>query len=137
MILHRLSPEQATVAWPLMEPWLKQLADRFPDDWPIETVIEGIQEEHLASFIIWEEKERQCYGLVLTAIMTKASNRKALRIHAVGKDHKSWVSLILDLEEYGRKTGCDLIEVVGRSGWERSLKDYDKERVALLSKELR
>ena len=136
MILQQLVPEHAKQAWPLIQPYLESLADRFPEDWPIDVLKQQIAEQYVVVWVIWDETNKRCHGLGLTELQTKPSGRKALHIHAVGENHKDWVHLITELEKYGTEQGADMIEVVGRRGWEKSLTDYSKQQLALFTKDL-
>ena len=136
MILQPLSPEHAEKAWPLIEPFINQMAERFPDDWPPDRLRTEMIDAKVVPWVIWEESRKKCFGLGLTEVVVKPSGRKVLNIHAVGHDHKSWVHLIAMLERFGIENGCSKVEVVGREGWKRSLTDYKQEKLALFSKEL-
>ena len=136
MILQQLTPDHAETVWPLIESFINQLADRFPDDWPVPVLKDQIANRIVVPWIIWDEEAKETFGLSLTEIHVKPSNRKMLHIHVVGRDPKRWVGLLPELEEYGRQQGADGVEIVGRQGWERSLPDYARERLALFTKEL-
>jgi len=136
MILQRLGPEHVEQAWPLIEPHIQKLAHFFPDDWPVDRVLDQMKDRFVVPWVVWDEKAKECYGVALTEIVVKPSGRKALNIHVAGHDHREWVRLLTELEEYGKSLGADKVEVIGRTGWERSLPDYQKARLALFSKEL-
>lgn len=136
MILQQLAPEHVETAWPLLKTYTDQLSDRFPDDYPRDRILPLMLEGKIVPWVIWDEERKENYGLGLTEIAVKASGRKALNVFAVGRDHRLWVHLLKHLEEHGRQNGCSKVEIVGRVGWERSLGDYKREKLALFSKDL-
>ena len=62
---------------------------------------------------------------------------KICRIWLAGGDMDELVNQMLpDVEAWAKANGCSRMEVVGRKGWKRVLKDY-REPYAVLTKELR
>lgn len=137
MKLVRLPADGLELAWPLLAPFVEQMAERFPDDWPVrETWRQGI-EGILSFWVIWEPEERKAYGVVGTRLGEKVSGKRVLSIEIVGgEDHKRWVHLISDLEDYAKANGCQRVDIRGRGGWARSLDGYRLEREPTLMKVL-
>lgn len=136
MNVQPLTPELAEQTWFWLEPWANQLADRFPDDWPVEELKGQIKDQVVVPWIIWDSESNECFGLGLTEIRETWSGKSSLKVFATGKEHEKWVGLITVLEDYARKNGCSKVEIFGRVGWKRSLPDYRQEKFALLTKEL-
>lgn len=136
MILQALAPDMADQAWPLIAPWIEQLADRYPDDWPISQTREQIRKGFVVPWLIWDEKAKEPYGTALTELQVKPSGRKFFHVHVAGKEPPKWVFLLQELELYGAQQGAEVSEIIGREGWQRSLPDYRKERLAVFTKEL-
>lgn len=137
MQLVRLPADGLEQAWPLLAPFVEQMAERFPDDWPVrETWRQGLSGE-LAFWVIWEPDEKQAYGVVGTKLGEKPSGKKVLVVEiATGTEHKRWAHLISTLEDYAKSNGCRRVEIRGRGGWARALDGYRLERDPLLTKEL-
>lgn len=137
MKLVRLPADGLEHAWPLLAPFVEQMAARFPDDWPVrETWRKGLTGE-LAFWVIWEPDEKKAYGVCGTRLGEKPSGKKVLVIELVsGAEHTRWTHLISELEDYATANGCQRVEIHGRGGWARSLPGYRFQREPLLTKEL-
>lgn len=123
--------------WPLVAPFARQMAERFPDDWPLPEIRRRAEEGLLLLWLVWEEAEGAPCAVVATEIHDKPSGRRQLLVAlAAGRAHERWVRLIAELERHGRRHGCHYAEVSGRAGWARHLPDYRPERGAILRKEL-
>ena len=42
-----------------------------------------------------------------------------------GKDMKDWKHLLNDIEDWAVQNGCTELEIQGRKGWMREMKDYE------------
>ena len=137
MQLVRLPVDGLELAWPLVAPFVEQMAERFPDDWPVrETWRQGL-EGLLGFWVIWEPDEKKAYGVVGTKLGEKPSGKKVLVVEiASGSEHTRWAHLISTLEDYAKANGCQRVEIRGRGGWARTLDGYRLEREPLLTKDL-
>lgn len=138
MILVPLPPDKIDDAWPLIEGYARQMAERFPDDWPVPEIQRAAAEKEITLWLVWHPTEKQAYALAATCVARKPSGKRLLVIElCVGRDSERWVHLIAQLEEFGRQNGCERVELRGRSGWARRLPDYALMKgEPLLSKEL-
>jgi hypothetical protein len=72
---------------------------------------------------LWCIHENEIKCVFVTQIVTY-KNCKAVRVITVtGIDHQEWLKLGCEtLERWGKESGCSIIEMQGRKGWEKSLK---------------
>jgi hypothetical protein len=138
MVVVSLPIDKIEEAWRFIEPYARQMAERFPDDWPLGEIKQTALAGKIVLWVVWEETTKEHFGMVATCLWRKPSGKKFLVVEAAaGRDHDKWVHLIPTLEDYGRSHGCTRIEFRGRSGWARRLPDYRLERgEPILSKDL-
>lgn len=137
MILQRLSPEHAKQAWPLLEPYVLKLVEAYPDEFVLEQTIQNIADQNLVSWVIWDERAKKCYGVVLTEAGIKPSGRKIMQLHVSGDDIYSWAHLIEDVERHAIENGCAKMEIIGRTALKKVLpEDYRQDRITVFTKEL-
>ncbi len=75
-------------------------------------------------------------AVVVTQIVGQPSGQSALAIlQCAGSYMRSWIHLIDEIEEYARGRGCSRVQIEGRRGWGRVLRDY-RESYTVFSKEL-
>jgi hypothetical protein len=88
-----------------------------------------------------KEKRMQLWAIhdggVKCVIVTQIVNYykcKAVRVLTVtGIDHKEWLQLGFDtLMAWGKENGCSLMEMQGRKGWEKPLKQLGFEEPEIL-----
>ena len=129
MILVPLPPEKLEEVWPLIEGYARQMADRMPDDWPVEEIKRASAEREITLWLVWEPETKRHHALAATCVARRPSGKRILVIEfCAGHDSERWVHLISDLEKFGRDNGCERIELRGRSGWARRLPEYRLER---------
>lgn len=137
MRLVPISADRIDEAWAIIKPYAQQMADRFPDDWPLSEIQREAREGTLLLWLVWSDEERQHFGVVGTFVLVKPSGKRVLEVAiAAGVDHGQWVHCITQLEDDARRRDCSSMLIRGRAGWARSLKDYRVEKDVLLTKEL-
>jgi len=79
-------------------------------------------------WIVW----RDALLAALTTKIMRTPTRKVLRIECcAGREIGCWIALIRQLEDYGRREGCDVCRIEGRKGWRAMLKDYREPWIVL------
>lgn len=67
----------------------------------------------------------------ITQIENRASGRTCVLYYVAGKDMAVWLPLDKFLGEWAKGHGCIALECLGRKGWERALKNWDKVAVVM------
>lgn len=112
-----ITAEHLATHWPVVEPLLAKATPYSFD---------GISTDLLKKWI--EARDAQLWVTDGAAIVTKIviyPHLKALQIVALGgSGMRKWLPDVeLTLEAYGRFHGCSRLEVIGRKGWSRVLKN--------------
>lgn len=137
MLLAPLDRDSLQAAWPTIAPFAQQMAEAFPDDWPVGEILRQATGGALLLWLVWSPRERAAYGLVGTEIHQKPSGRRALVVAlAAGRAHERWVHCIATLERHAAAHRCDFVEIRGRAGWARHLKSYRAKHGVILEKDL-
>jgi hypothetical protein len=85
-------------------------------------VADDVRAGHALLWIATNEKDLQAAAVTQ---VTKANGHKYCTIIACGGvDHKEWISLLDEVEDYARQMDCAAIRFFGRNGWSRLLPDY-------------
>ena len=131
----RVPPDEIDYIWPSVKDLIEAALDR--------SGLFGINDAycHVVNgtwqlWVVHEKRNDQWSGaqiecVVLTEIIDYPKD-KVLRVTmATGSDRTKWVDRIEVIEGWAKSLGCERIQVLGRPGWERVLKDYRKTHVML------
>ena len=66
--------------------------------------------------------------LILITCIVPYANKKVLSIFMIaGLDLNYWIKFLPQVEVWGKSMGCKSVEIIGRPGWQRLLKDQKYE----------
>ena len=86
--------------------------------------------------LLWLAADDDRIQAVAITEINKTEWRKLCLIVACGgADMDNWLPLISGIEKYARTQGCAAMQIMGRKGWMRKLKDYRTTKI-VLEKEL-
>lgn len=83
--------------------------------------------------VIDEEAEpKRIMGVVLTSIVHYPAFDACDIELCVGDDLRFWLHLLSDIEKWAKEQGAKCMELTGRKGWAKHLKDYALRRVLMV-----
>ena len=131
--LHLVPRENVHMVWthviPLLQPAIERGHGTATDRDLYEALVAGEAQLWACAF---DEKVE----LSLTTKIVQYKRNRSLLIQYIGGGNlKEYLSFLPDIEEWGKKNDCNFIELFGRKGWARILKDWD-DSVILLRKDL-
>ena len=138
MTLYPLPREEVPAAMDIIDDHARQMAERFPDDWPVEETIRRSTQGDMQLWIVWSEEERKVYAVIGTEVRVAPSGKRVMTvIMAAGREHELWTAMVVErLEEHARHNACTELKIDGRVGWARSLPHYKATHWVSLSREL-
>ncbi len=115
-------PKDLDLIWPYVAPMLERALAYFDDRLSINDIYDGIETGSRQLFIIVRA------GKLLAAVTTSILIYPRKKIFSIdflaGKDMKAWFHGFFLLKNYAIGNGCSAIEIHGRPGWTRILKDF-------------
>ena len=94
---------------------------------------QGLQDNRFQLFISWNNGIESA---VITEIAEYPKAKVLRYVLAGGTNLENWLEEIQEvIEKFAKKNHCTQLEVAGRKGWLKKLKDF-KEKAILLSKDL-
>ncbi|XAM20428.1 hypothetical protein AAJP84_00880 [Bartonella schoenbuchensis] len=98
--------------------------DKFPDDYDLETLLSDILKGEKLLWIIVDEHENFMAHVTtqLDHLVTEVKRAVIVTLGGKGGQHLSQV--ISYIEDYYKEQGADELIIIGRRGWERSLKEH-------------
>lgn len=115
--------------YPFVEEWLQQAIDFAGDRYADGEVLRDCKRGTRQLWLVWENN-------ILGAVVTKIFGRaRVCQIElCAGEGIDEWLHLLSELEGWALNQGCAEMEVVGRLGWIKKLKDYDKRAIIMRKK---
>lgn len=137
MILSAIPYEHVGHVWPKVSGFLDAAVRTSGGNYTLQTVIEGLIEQHLGLWVVFDEKDEPIAAA--TTRIVQYPNRKALAIDWIGgRRMREWLPMLAEkMDQYAKDNGCKHIEGMGRAGWVKALQPYGyKQWVPTYRKEL-
>jgi len=88
-------------------------------------------------WISWSRKKKKVEAAIVTEIVDYPQKRACRYFLAGGDNMKSWFKKMKnEIEQWAKLNKCHRIELVGRKGWSRWLKDYTPKHIVLVKENL-
>jgi hypothetical protein len=132
-IVSYVPPQNVAHIWGQVEPLLLKaiLYDDFSYDG--QNLLDGILKKDMQLWISWKDKVESA---VLTQIIDYPKFKVCRWFLAGGSKMKYWIDeLTHQVETWAKQNNCKRIELVGRRGWMKKLKDYEAKHI-VMTKEL-
>lgn len=127
----RVPPEQLDYIWPSVSGLIEAALVR-AGLFNIEDAHSYIADGTWQLWVAYEGQDVTCAALTEIFEFPK---EKVLRVTmATGLGRDGWVGRVEMMEGWARSLGCGRVQVLGRPGWEKVLKDYRKTHVMLEKK---
>ncbi len=113
--------------WPIAEPLIHDLMPYGRGRYSVGQIRKDVEEGNIWLWI--SEPDHACVMLTLIVAYPRMD---VMQIFGVaGKLPPGWRSMLASLESYARSIGCRQIELHGRKGWTRKLRDYEPGQIVL------
>lgn len=116
---------------PLVWPSFQVMLEETPELWMTYNTADSILESLLMGHLqLWSllDQERRIKMVVLTRVGEHATGRTLHILWGKGTDIRRILPCVQGLEALARKIECTRLEIMGRDGWLRLLKEYGYEK---------
>jgi|6_EtaG_2_1085325.scaffolds.fasta_scaffold70869_2 hypothetical protein len=112
----------------LLEEGLK----RSGGEWSADDIMAAICRTEMQLWAAYRDSG-EAYALCVTQIVVYPQKKSCLIRLCVGKGMDDWMQFLEKIEEWARAMGCVQIEMRGRKGWEKTMKNlgYDRVHIAM------
>lgn len=122
--------EDLILVWNKVAPLLEKALDNTYD---IQDILEGLDKKRFQLFISWNQGIESA---VVTEIAVYPQAKILRYVLAGGSNLENWLDRIQEkIERFAKLNNCTQLEVAGRKGWIKKLKNF-KEKAVLLTKEI-
>lgn len=117
-----VTSEHIDGVWPVVAPLIEKSLVYFDNRVDIDDIYNSLKARNNQLWLVIRD------GEILTAVVTEITiypKKKVLNIaYLAGRDFRSWQDGIDILKDFAKSLGCSSIEIRGRRGWEKLLKDF-------------
>lgn len=117
-------------AWPHVQKWMSRVLNR-EGRWKESTIKEKIRNRDAQ---LWVAVDKEVIAIMVTQILIFDLKKVCLIWMISGTEMSRWVHLLDYVEAWAKENGCEELEVNGRPGWERVLRDFKRTNVVLRKK---
>lgn len=121
--------------WPMAMPLLAKATVRFNNKMELEDIYHAIKRDVMQLWVIHDGEDVLVVGV--TELIDYYNSRSCRCLVLGGGGYPDFIPMLKEVEQWAISEGCEHMEVVGRRGWVRALKDdgYD-EFAAIIGKRL-
>jgi len=135
-LIEGIKGESVEVWWPLVEEYLNTALEYSLGEYSIDDIKNACISKNMQ---LWVKVGKQTKGAFVTKIAKYPQKNLLIVILLGGDEFQEWRDEAdALLNAFGKENNCEYVELFGRKGWGRMLKDIDyKEVTRLFAKEIR
>jgi hypothetical protein len=123
--------------WKQVEGHLKKPLEIDGYAYTAQDVLNSLINGKMQLWISWSRKKKKVEAAIVTEIVDYPQKRACRYFLAGGDNMKSWFKKMKnEIEQWAKLNKCHRIELVGRKGWSRWLKDYTPKHIVLVKENL-
>ena len=126
-------PEDVGLIWKQIEPLLLKPLEIDGFAYMPKDIFDSILKKKMQLWISWNGKTNVVEAVIVTEIIDYPRLRSCRYFLAGGTNMKSWFNPMKEqIELWAIQNNCQRIELVGRKGWVKWLKDYKQKHIILM-----
>ena len=135
-MIEGIKGESVEVWWPLVEEYLNTALEYSLGEYSIDDIKNACISKNMQ---LWVKVGKQAKGAFVTKIAKYPQKNLLIVILLGGDEFQEWRDEAdALLNAFGKQNNCEYVELFGRKGWGKMLKDIDyKEVTRLFAKEIR
>tara|TARA_Y100000310_G_scaffold293683_1_gene323455 strand:- start:1375 stop:1779 length:405 start_codon:yes stop_codon:yes gene_type:complete len=131
--LMMVAPADVKALWPDVRDFINEAIDAGERLYPERHYYEACARGDMQLWISLDGET--CKQATITKIYNYPLKRRCTIVCCGGEGMADWINNIIQIEQWARESGCNSIQLTGRKGWGRVLKDWDKQG-SIIGKEL-
>ena len=126
-------PKDVGLFWKQIEPLLLKPLEIDGFAYMPKDIFDSLLKKKMQLWISWNVKTNNVEAAIVTEIIDYPRLRSCRYFLAGGTNMKSWFNPIKEqIEQWAKLNKCQRIELVGRKGWVKWLKDYKQKHIILM-----
>jgi hypothetical protein len=135
-LIEGIKGENIEAWWPLVEEYLITALEHGLGEYSTGDIKKSCKSKDMQ---LWVKMSKEVEGAFITKISQYPQKNILCILLLAGKNFSSWRDEAdVLLNAFGKENNCEYVELFGRKGWGRALKDLDyKEQTRLFAKEIK
>lgn len=123
MKICRVMPEHISLAWPVVEPWLRKAAHRYPARRRLEDDLIDLESGEQQLWVVLDN------GTIIAAVTTLIHMTPLMKVCSMrltgGSRLNEWrADAVKEIAKFAKEHGCKELEQMGPKGWRRLNKEF-------------
>lgn len=133
-IVTQVPVEDLEFIWSQVVPHIERALD---GSYSTYDILNNIQDNRMQLWISWNNTDKRVEAAFVTEVCDYPQIRTMRWVLAGGNNMEEWLNPLLEkVENWAKKNKCQRLEIVGRKGWTKVLRDY-KPQATYFVKELK
>tara|TARA_R110000868_G_scaffold270726_2_gene530176 strand:+ start:13364 stop:13777 length:414 start_codon:yes stop_codon:yes gene_type:complete len=116
-----VDPRLIDHVWPKVETWIERAIAKGDRWWTLSGIKERVLSDPSSALFVMID-DAGFYGVFVVCVETKPNGEREAIVPACGgKNMKSWIGEIGEIENWSRSQGAKFASITGRKGWPRVL----------------
>ena len=142
MNLVRIPIQELDKVWSMIEKDIKSALAYSSQLTDSDFVFDLAKEGKFQIWVLWDKEqkktEQKYFGVVVTELIKRKFGKVCHIYIMTGRQRHKWQHLISKIENFAKKEGCEMMELIARPGWQKVLKIFDYKRThVVLEKEIK
>tara|TARA_R110002167_G_scaffold50981_4_gene147936 strand:- start:542 stop:1012 length:471 start_codon:yes stop_codon:yes gene_type:complete len=126
-------PKDVGLIWKQIKPLLLKPLEIDGFAYMPKDIFDSLLKKKMQLWISWNVKQNNVEAAIVTEIIDYPRLRSCRYFLAGGTNMKSWFNPIKEqIEQWAKLNKCQRIELVGRKGWVKWLRDYKQKHIILM-----
>jgi hypothetical protein len=114
--------DELDAVWPRIRHLVLEALEYCNRDYALDDVLMSLRGARRQLFVTWPD----CASMGITQIEERPCRKVLLIFAYAGRLAPDWKDIMANLKRWGASQGCSAIELQGRPGWSRVLRDWTK-----------
>lgn len=126
-IITQVPVEDLEFIWSQVVPHIERALD---GSYSTYDILNNIQDNRMQLWISWNNTDKRVEAAFVTEVCDYPQIRTMRWVLAGGNNMEEWLNPLLEkVENWAKKNKCQRLEIVGRKGWTKVLRDYNPQAV--------
>jgi len=126
-----VSSDNIETAWDDVKKYIGDGLDYADGKFKPEDIKRSLLERDMQLWVAYNVEKQSAVGCGVTQILVYPQEKRIMFFLAAGDTSSDLLGLLEPIYDWGRQQGCSAVELYGRKGWTKLLKDYEQIHVVL------
>jgi hypothetical protein len=126
-----IPPDVVPAFWQIAAPLIGRAIEHADGRYEIADVLAAVLARDMQLWIAVDARSMAVEAACVTEIVAYPREKRCGLVFCAGREADRWIRHLPEIADWAREQGCAALELQGRPGWERLLRDWQKTHVLL------